>query len=65
MLLLKAIIKIILAILFVISLILWLAANGSGHNISLETNFKFGITSSTIFILLLLVFYMGSNKVVK
>jgi hypothetical protein len=40
-------------------------AHGSGHNIPLKTDLKFGITTCILSVLLPLVIYCGKNKVVK
>lgn len=59
------IIKVILTILLILNLSVWLMAHGSGHNIPLKTDLKFGITTCILLILLPLVIYWGRNKVVK
>lgn len=59
------IIKVILIILLILNLFVWLMAHGSGHNIPLKTDLKFGITTCILLILLPLVIYWGRGKDVK
>jgi hypothetical protein len=54
--------KIILSILIFLILVIWLISQGSGHNIPLKTNFKFGITSVVLLGLLLIIIYRDKRK---
>ncbi len=59
------ILKAILIIILILNLSLWLFSHGSGHNIPLKTDLKFGITACVLLFLLTGVIYFGRNEVRK
>jgi heme A synthase len=63
--LLMIILKVILTSFLLLILFVWLMAHGSGHNIPLKTDLKFGITTCILLVLLLFTIYWGKNKVAK
>jgi hypothetical protein len=54
--------QIVLIILFVLNTFIWLIAHGSGHNIPLKTDLKFGIADLVLISLTILIFYLGRTK---
>ena len=56
--------KVVLILFLLATCIIWFAANGSGHNIPLKTNVKFGVVSGVLLGLLISVVYL-SKKVNK
>jgi len=59
------ILKTLLIIILILNLSLWLFSHGSGHNIPLKTDLKFGITACVLLFLLTGVIFFGRKEARK
>lgn len=56
------ILQILLIVLFVLFSLFWFIIHGSGHNIPLKTELKFGIVDLVLASLTIGAFYLGNKR---